>query len=67
MAKTDTTEKGLETLITQHSCLVNVFDERHFNNYNRVDEDFLTPHEKQIVEHIKTKTATTETVAAKDE
>jgi len=35
--KTDTTEKGLEALITQHLCLVNAFEERHFSNYNRVD------------------------------
>ncbi len=42
--KTDTTEKGLESHITQHLCLVNAFEERHFNNYNRVDcvdEDLL--------------------------
>ena len=42
--KTDTTEKGLEAHITQHLCLVNAFEERHFNNYNRVDcvdEDLL--------------------------
>jgi len=35
--KTDTTEKGLEAHITQHLCLVNAFEERHFSNYNRVD------------------------------
>lgn len=42
--KTDTTEKGLEAHITQHLCLVNAFEERHFGNYNRVDcvdEDLL--------------------------
>ena len=42
--KTDTTEKGLEAYITQHLCLVNAFEERHFSNYNRadcVDEDLL--------------------------
>ena len=42
--KTDTTEKGLEAYITQHLCLVNAFEERHFNNYNRtecVDEELL--------------------------
>lgn len=42
--KTDTTEKGLEAHITQHLCLVNAFEERHFINYNRVDcvdEDLL--------------------------
>ena len=42
--KTDTTEKGLEAHITQHLCLVNIFEERHFNNYNRIeciDEDLL--------------------------
>lgn len=42
--KTDTTEKGLEAHITQHLCLVNAFEERHFSNYNRVDcvdEDLL--------------------------
>jgi type I restriction enzyme R subunit len=41
---TDTTEKGLEAHITQHLCLVNGFEERHFSNYNRadcVDEDLL--------------------------
>jgi hypothetical protein len=35
--KTDTTEKGLEAHITQHLCLVNAFEERHFSHYNRVD------------------------------
>ena len=51
--KTDTTEKGLESHITQHLCLVNAFEERHFNNYNRVDcvdEDLLfnfKPHRKK--------------------
>ncbi|OWY22357.1 hypothetical protein C7N43_22030, partial [Sphingobacteriales bacterium UPWRP_1] len=42
--KTDTTEKGLEAHITQHLCLVNAFEERHFSQYNRadcVDEDAL--------------------------
>lgn len=42
--KTDTTEKGLEAHITQHLCLANAFEERHFSNYNRVDcvdEDLL--------------------------
>lgn len=42
--KTDTTEKGLEILITQHLCLVNGFEERHFDQYNRtecVDEELL--------------------------
>ncbi|MEO6233423.1 MAG: type I restriction endonuclease [Ferruginibacter sp.] len=42
--KTDTTEKGLEQHITQHLCLVNAFEERYFNNYNRtecVDEELL--------------------------
>lgn len=41
---TDTSEKGLEAHITQHLCLVNGFEERHFSNYNRVDcvdEDLL--------------------------
>jgi type I restriction enzyme R subunit len=41
---TDTTEKGLEAHITQHLCLVNGFEERHFDNYNRsecVDEELL--------------------------
>lgn len=41
---TDTTEKGLEAHITQHLCLVNGFEERHFNQYNRsecVDEELL--------------------------
>lgn len=44
LKKTDTTEKGLETHITQHLCLVNAFEERHFSLYNRVDcvdEDLL--------------------------
>ncbi|QLH32756.1 MAG: hypothetical protein HWD62_10310 [Cyclobacteriaceae bacterium] len=51
---TDTTEKGLEAHITQHLCLVNAFEERHFSNYNRVDcvdEDllllFCKPHRKR--------------------
>lgn len=42
--KTDTSEKGLETHITQHLCLVNGFEERHHSQYNRVecvDEDVL--------------------------
>jgi len=42
--KTDTTEKGLEAHITQHLCLVNAFEERHFGQFNRVDcvdEDLL--------------------------
>lgn len=34
---TDTSEKGLEALITQHLCLVNGFEERHFSHYNRSD------------------------------
>jgi type I restriction enzyme R subunit len=34
---TDTTEKGLEAHITQHLCLVNGFEERHYSNYNRTD------------------------------
>jgi type I restriction enzyme R subunit len=41
---TDTSEKGLESLITQHLCLVNGFVERYFDNYNRsecVDEELL--------------------------
>lgn len=41
---TDTSEKGLEAHITQHLCLVNGFEERHFDNYNRsecVDEELL--------------------------
>ncbi|NLT50343.1 MAG: type I restriction endonuclease subunit R [Ignavibacteria bacterium] len=41
---TNTTEKGLETHITQHLCLVNGFEERHLSQYNRVDcvdEDLL--------------------------
>lgn len=41
---TDTTEKGLEAHITQHLCLVNGFEERHFEQYNRsecVDEELL--------------------------
>lgn len=42
--KTDTTEKGLEAHITLHLCLVNAFEERNSNDYNRidcVDEDLL--------------------------
>lgn len=42
--KTATSEKGLEAHITQHLCLVNGFEERHFNQYNRkdcVDEELL--------------------------
>ena len=41
---TDTSEKGLEAHITQHLCLVNGFEERHFDQYNRtecVDEELL--------------------------
>lgn len=41
---TDTTEKGLEAYITQHLSLVNGFEERHFDQYNRtecVDEELL--------------------------
>lgn len=41
---TDTSEKGLEAYITQHLCLVNGFEERHFDQYNRsecVDEELL--------------------------
>jgi type I restriction enzyme R subunit len=44
MKYTDTSEKGLEAHITQHLCLVNGFEERHFDNYNRsecVDEELL--------------------------
>ncbi|MCA0380707.1 MAG: DEAD/DEAH box helicase family protein [Bacteroidetes bacterium] len=40
----DTSEKGLEAHITQYLCLVNGFEERHFNHYNRtecVDEELL--------------------------
>jgi len=55
--KTDTTEKGLEAHITQHLCLVNAFEERHFSKYNRVDcvdEDLLfnflqTTQEKEVI------------------
>jgi len=41
---TDTSEKGLEALITQHLCMLNGFEERHFSQYNRVecaDEELL--------------------------
>jgi type I restriction enzyme R subunit len=41
---TDTSEKGLEAHITQHLCLVSDFEERHFDQYNRiecVDEELL--------------------------
>lgn len=41
---TDTSEKGLEAHITRHLCLVNGFEERHFDQYNRtacVDEELL--------------------------
>lgn len=44
MKYTDTTEKGLEAHITQHLCLVNGFEERHLDQYNRsecVDEELL--------------------------
>ena len=34
---TDTTERGLETHITQHLCLVNSFQERHHSQYSRAD------------------------------
>lgn len=40
----DTSEKGLEAHITRHLCLVNGFEERHFEQYNRVecvDEELL--------------------------
>lgn len=42
--KTDTSEKGLEGLITQNLCLLNGFEERHYTKYNRtecVDEEIL--------------------------
>ena len=38
----DTSEKGLEVHITRHLCVVNGFEERHYDQYNRsecVDED----------------------------
>jgi hypothetical protein len=35
--KKDTTEKGLEAHITQHLCLLNDFEVRHFRNCNRLD------------------------------
>lgn len=41
---TDTTEKALETLITQSLCLINGFEERHHTQYNRkecVDDELL--------------------------
>lgn len=44
MKKTDTSEKGLEALITNYLSTVNNFQERHFSNYNRtecVDEELL--------------------------
>lgn len=44
MKYTDTSEKGLEAHITQQLCLVNSFEERHFDQYNRtecVDEELL--------------------------
>jgi type I restriction enzyme R subunit len=44
MKQSDTTERGLEDYITQHLCLVNGFEERHFDQYNRnecVDEEIL--------------------------
>lgn len=44
MKYTDTSEKGLEALITQNLCLANGFEERHFDQYNRsecVDEELL--------------------------
>ncbi len=70
--KTDTSEKGLEAHITQHFCLVNAFEERHFSNYNRVDcvdDDFtnLSNDQKRMVKHIKTSTATKYTAIAKAE
>ena len=70
--KTDTTEKGLEAHITQHLCLVNAFEERHFSKYNRVDcvdEDIIksSKEHKHIVSHIKTETATIDTAIAKTE
>ena len=55
--KTDTTEKGLETHISQHLCLVNAFQERDYSLYNRVecvDEDLFfnflqTTQEKEVM------------------
>jgi type I restriction enzyme R subunit len=41
---TDTSEKGLEAHITRHFCLINGFQERKFEEYNRtecIDEDLL--------------------------
>lgn len=41
---TDTSEKGLEALITQNICTLNGFEERHYSQYNRVecvDEELL--------------------------
>ena len=41
---TDTSEKGLEAHIAQYLCLVNGFEERPFDKYNRaecVDEELL--------------------------
>ncbi len=41
---TDTTEKGLEAHISQYLCLLNGFEERHYEQYNRrecIDEDLL--------------------------
>jgi len=41
---TDTTEKGLESIITQNLCLINGFEERHHKQFNRaecVDEELL--------------------------
>jgi len=41
---TDTSEKGLEGLISQNLCMFNGFEERHFSQYNRseyADEELL--------------------------
>ena len=58
---TDTTERGLETHITQHLCLVNGFQERHHGQYNRtdcLDEEllfkFLDDTQSKEVQKIKT-------------
>lgn len=67
---TDTSEKGLEALITQNLCMLNDFEERHYSQYNRtefVDEELLFKflEETQPNEIAKLKTAHGETFRQK--
>ncbi|MCA0426416.1 MAG: hypothetical protein LCH37_03190 [Bacteroidetes bacterium] len=56
--KTDTTEKGLESHITQHLCLVNTFEERLFSHYNsfdfaKQDSIFSVEEKNKIISYLK--------------